>query len=524
MFIKFNYKTQKRKINTKINTMDELKSKAREIYGDQVVYCDYMYQDEDNELVALVDDMDLETCYEEAEDNGLNRINVFIEISSPKTKNARSMSKKRKVIENDKIEKEIEQIKKFSSDSESEESTEEIYLENKDEVISSSSEEEKVQKQIKIESEAKRLEKIAKIEAKVNEKKMKIQEKIDEKIRKLQDQKKIQLNNISNTNEVSSDEDRNNSTDIPADKPWMKHIPKHHRRRMMGLKNDNAPHHPHHDHHPHHVHHPHHGNHPHHGHHHHKHGEREGCKARGPFGFLFKAVKHIKDQIHQNPDVKQANEEIKEVLHDIKKILKPLKDHPKMLLETLKKVAGPIKAEINKALEEVKNEHPHFKQHFEAKIARADSKLSGRSQSKNTGRRETKRAAMVDNSEKMIKRQQKEAIKEQKIHEKQALLEQKRKMREEKKNMKIQALKNKVEQKAEVKDRNSEEFKKKQELRKAEIQQRVDMIFPIFSNKMDKAALRQEVKVEFRAGLSVQDTIKRILNNSSKVSTQNVAQ
>jgi PB1 domain len=34
MFIKFNYKTQKRKINTKINTMDELKSKAREIYGD----------------------------------------------------------------------------------------------------------------------------------------------------------------------------------------------------------------------------------------------------------------------------------------------------------------------------------------------------------------------------------------------------------------------------------------------------------------------------------------------------------
>jgi len=41
------------------------------------------------------------------------------------------------------------------------------------------------------------------------------------------------------------------------------------------------------------------------------------------------------------------------------------------------------------------------------------------------------------------------------------------------------------------------------------------MIWPIFNQKFDKKALRQEVKVELNKNLPVQETIKRLLQADS---------
>jgi len=60
-------------------------------------------------------------------------------------------------------------------------------------------------------------------------------------------------------------------------------------------------------------------------------------------------------------------------MQEIKKTIAPLHQHPKMLLEVLKKCGGPIKAEIMKALEEVKSENPKFKQVYENKLAKIEA-------------------------------------------------------------------------------------------------------------------------------------------------------
>lgn len=52
--------------------------------------------------------------------------------------------------------------------------------------------------------------------------------------------------------------------------------------------------------------------------------------------------------------------------------------------------------------------------------------------------------------------------------------------------------------------------------RKKNIQERTQMIWPIFSEKFDRKTLRQEVKVELNKNLPVQETIKRLLQADSQ--------
>lgn len=96
MFIKFTYNGKTHKTSKEAKTFEDLKSLAHSLFGDDSIYCDYLYEDSDSEMVCLINDEDLEICYEEAHEEGKKSIKVLLEYSSPKTKQARSLSKKRR--------------------------------------------------------------------------------------------------------------------------------------------------------------------------------------------------------------------------------------------------------------------------------------------------------------------------------------------------------------------------------------------------------------------------------------------
>lgn len=133
MFIKFKFNQTSRKIKKDIKTIEELKQEALAIFGDKVTYCDYLYEDEDLELVNIIEDIDLENCYEEAEENGSKSIKIFLELSSPKTKRARSISQKKKGVVINEDNNEILEIVKNKFESENDSSDfEEINLDSDD--------------------------------------------------------------------------------------------------------------------------------------------------------------------------------------------------------------------------------------------------------------------------------------------------------------------------------------------------------------------------------------------------------
>lgn len=82
----------------------------------------------------------------------------------------------------------------------------------------------------------------------------------------------------------------------------------------------------------------------------------------------------IKERSETKPELKQVMGEAKALMKDVKRTLKPLKEHPAMLLKIIQKMSEPIKAEINKALEEVKKENPHFKEVYERKVNERESR------------------------------------------------------------------------------------------------------------------------------------------------------
>lgn len=94
MQVKLSFKNQTRKSNTEIKTVDELRKLAVKFFGDQAIYCDFMYQDDEKESVSIIDNDDLLICLEEAEENGMKSVSIQLKLSSPDTKSARSVSKK----------------------------------------------------------------------------------------------------------------------------------------------------------------------------------------------------------------------------------------------------------------------------------------------------------------------------------------------------------------------------------------------------------------------------------------------
>ena len=479
MFIKFNYKNQKRKTNAQIETIEQLRAKAVETFGEQIIYCDFMYEDEDKELVALVDDIDLETCIEEAQENQLNRINVFIELSSPKTKNARSMSRKR-AAQTGPEDNEAAQLANFSSSESETEGEEELDLAGIEAIDSESSESSPdplTKAQIQAQVNAKKQAKIAKVEAKIAKKKEKMERKIAKEIAKLEAKKNKKLQKLdSHRNsliEADHTSESENSVDIPADKPWMKHIPKHHRRRMIHKMR--------------------HKHHRHHGHHKHGHGGRKHChKRRGPFGFIHKVMHAFKHGAKHDPQVQQDKEEIKTLVHEIKKTLKPLKHHPKMLLKVLKKSSKPLKEVFEKALNEVKEEHPQFKKNFEEKMARKEAhdneKLARREQRiKNQQLKQEKRRLLREHKIKL--REERVAAQAAKKQEMIAQRQAAQKAQAAKKQEMIAQKAAKAQ--AETKPAPTPEQKK----RNQEIKMRINMLVPIFPN-MTRPDLRKEVVKE----------------------------
>jgi len=119
MFIKFKFKNTSRKIKQEITTFEALKTQAKKIFGDEITYCDFMYEDEDLELVNIIEDIDLQNCFEEAKENGLRGIKIFLELSSPKTKRARSISQKKKGVVINEEENQVKLIEKISNDGDS---------------------------------------------------------------------------------------------------------------------------------------------------------------------------------------------------------------------------------------------------------------------------------------------------------------------------------------------------------------------------------------------------------------------
>lgn len=192
MFIKYKFKNTTRKIKKEIKTVEGLKAEAEKVFGTDVVYCDYMYEDEDNELVNIIDDIDLETCFEEAKENGKKCVKVLLELSSPKTKRARSISQKKKTVNfvdedlegfgssDEDEENEIEQeLEGFSSDDL--EAEIEVEAELSGEEVSPSPENGEKKKEI----EEVINKKFNKLEDKMQRKLKKLKEKRHEKLRKI---------------------------------------------------------------------------------------------------------------------------------------------------------------------------------------------------------------------------------------------------------------------------------------------------------------------------------------------------
>lgn len=192
MHIKFSFRNQKRKTNTEIKSVEELRQKALQIFGEQANYCDFMYEDEDNELVSIIDNEDFTICLEEAASNGLKCVSIIMKLSSPETKKARSVSKKN--VSEAQVAAPQPDLKSFESSEESSDGTEEIDLAQIEAIKSSSDEETK--ELVKAEIEAKKLEKIAKIKERMELKKAKIEQKIQEKLARMESKKQEKLQKL----------------------------------------------------------------------------------------------------------------------------------------------------------------------------------------------------------------------------------------------------------------------------------------------------------------------------------------
>jgi len=372
MQIKFSFRNQKRKTNVDINTVEELRKKATQIFGDQATYCDFMYEDEDNELVSIIDNDDFQICLEEAESNGQKCVNIILKLSSPDTKKARSVSKK--IIAESPIEAKQPDLKNFDSEESSSEGTEEIDLAEIEAIKSSSDEETK--ELIKAEMEAKKLDKIAKLKEKMEIKKAKIESKIQEKLARMEAKKQEKLQKIQN-GEGATDSDEQDA-DIPEDKPWMKHIPHHHRMKMRHMMFNNK----HRDHS--HNHSKHNedaqGEHSHeHGHHHHKH---HGCKFRGIRGIFGKAIGHLKHGLgmHHASEHGRCHQQLHGLFKELRENFKNLKHCPDYLNEVIKIAAPQLKEVVNNTINQVKASHPEL----EEKLATILASRDGRSKSKST--------------------------------------------------------------------------------------------------------------------------------------------
>lgn len=78
MIYKFQYKKTCRKIKKELETYEDLLEAAKNLFGAEVESLNFMYKDEDQELVNIYDEDDFECCLDEAQENKLPSIKFFL--------------------------------------------------------------------------------------------------------------------------------------------------------------------------------------------------------------------------------------------------------------------------------------------------------------------------------------------------------------------------------------------------------------------------------------------------------------
>ncbi len=125
-FTKFKFNNQVRKTRLSSETILALRAHAEKLFGKCAEECKFLYIDNDNEKIEIVEDQDLEICIEEAQLSGTKSITLEIIGSEQKAGiRNRSASLKRKASAN-KIKKEELPLKESSSEESSSEDVEKL--------------------------------------------------------------------------------------------------------------------------------------------------------------------------------------------------------------------------------------------------------------------------------------------------------------------------------------------------------------------------------------------------------------
>lgn len=93
MFIvRIKYEGKARKLSEPIKTVEELRKRIGELFGSQAASLHILYKDCDKELVSIVDNEDLSNCYDEANDLGESSVTLLVQA---RIKGSRSASSKK---------------------------------------------------------------------------------------------------------------------------------------------------------------------------------------------------------------------------------------------------------------------------------------------------------------------------------------------------------------------------------------------------------------------------------------------
>lgn len=484
MFIKFKFNNTTRKIKKEVKTIEELKEQSLKVFGNDVVYCDIMYEDEDNELVNIIDDEDLTTAYEEAQENGKKCVKIVLELSSPKTKRARSISQKKKMVAF--VDESEEELVGFGSSDEDLENLEGFSDEIEAEIEAEIDAEEVGEEAVQNDPEVEQI---------INDKFNRLEEKMQKKLSKLEEKRKRKLWSIKNG--------------IHGAKKFFGKMRRKHHRRHGGHKRHGGRHGRHHrgPHHrgPHHPHHPPHHRGPHHrGPHHrrrghsHSHSMSSGSlshSSRSHSHHRGKMPQFVKEIIEENKKHGHPWRQLKEIMHSVKDEFKTFRGSPALIAKAVEKSKGHILEYIKNTIEEVKNENPEL-------MAELDKKREERAQKKEERKAEGKCRKERKRLCRQRKREEKLARKEEKLAKKQVKKEEKEAKKE-------------ASPKKEVMKESSPEASPKKGVnkeRRQEIKNRVNIIQPIFKD-MKRPDIRKEVVSDLDAGNDVQVTIKRLFQN-----------
>ena len=99
-FIKFTFNGKCRKVSNEVSGFADLVTQARNLFGEKVNECVFLYEDVDNELINVTDDEDVKTLLAESLAFNKPNIKIFVKPNevSGETK-PRSVSQKRKLQE-----------------------------------------------------------------------------------------------------------------------------------------------------------------------------------------------------------------------------------------------------------------------------------------------------------------------------------------------------------------------------------------------------------------------------------------